>query len=321
MTHDVATDTGGNDLPRRDGGDLGPEELRDVEERARLVIEQAPLGMAVVDTAGRFLSVNRALCQLTGWTEPELLSMSFQDVTHPDDLAGDLEMASALLSGRRDRYAVDERYRKADGTYIWVHVSVSLGRDEEGRAVCYIFHVQDIEARRQSEEELARLVLTDPLTGLANRRLLIDRLEHAQRRRARTGDEIAVIVVDLDDLKTTNRELGHGIGDRVLCELARRLGETVRQDDTISRYGSDEFVLCCSLTDAVHYSRLVERVQRVCRAPLVLGGEIIPVSASVGGVLVSPHETALEALDRADLAMHHDKAERKGATLEVLSSL
>lgn len=318
MTQDVATEPSESEV-RRDPGVLDGDEIRRAEERALIVLEQAPLGMAVVDTAGRFLSVNRALCLLTGWSESELLAMSFQDVTHPDDLGRDLEMASALLSGRRERYAVDERYRKADGTYIWVHVAVSLGRDEEGRVVCYIFHVQDIEARRQSEEELARLVLTDPLTGLANRRLLLDRLEHAQRRRKRAGGEIAVIVVDLDDLKSTNRELGHGIGDRVLCELARRLGEAVREDDTISRSGSDEFVLCCTLTDAVHYGSLLERVQRVCSAPLVLGGEVIPVSASVGGVLVSSEEAATDALERADLAMHNDKAERR-AILEAAAS-
>lgn len=295
------------------------ELLRSSEERARITLEQAPLGMATVDLTGRFATVNRAFCLLTGWSAAQLRAMSFQEITHPDDLSRALEFSSALLSGRRERYGVDERYRKPDGSYIWVHVAVSLGRDEGGDPLCYLLHVQDIGARRQSEEELARLVLTDPLTGLANGRLLMDRLEHAIRRRARRGGEVAVIYVDLDELKAINRELGHGIGDRVLQELARRLAETVRDDDTVSRYGSDEFVLCCELADAAHYTALLERVQRVCSAPLVLGGEIIPVSASVGGVLVGRDEAAEQALERADGAMHRDRVERENLS-EVAST-
>lgn len=128
--------------------------LAEAEERFRSAFDNAPIGMALVAADGRFLKVNRALCELTGYAETALLMRSFQDITHADDVDAGLAYAEDMLAGRRRTYQTEERYHHADGRLIWVLLSVSLIRDAYQRPLYFIAQIQDITERKHREHAL-----------------------------------------------------------------------------------------------------------------------------------------------------------------------
>jgi PAS domain S-box-containing protein len=129
------------------------EQLRESEERFRLAIDEAPIGMAMVAPDGRFIRVNHALCDIVGYGAEELTGLTFQDITHADDLNADLDLAGQLYRGDIPRYQLEQRYIRKDGTIVWVMVSRSILRDRSGEPVCYIAQMEDITARRRLEDE------------------------------------------------------------------------------------------------------------------------------------------------------------------------
>ena len=132
--------------------------LVEAEERFRRAFDDAPIGMGLVAEDGRFLRVNRLLCEITGYDENELLHRSFQDITHPDDLQEDLDHAASLLAGRTRSYSMEKRYRRRDGSLVWVMLSVSLVRDDEGAPLYFVAQVEEIGDRKRAEAEAARLL-------------------------------------------------------------------------------------------------------------------------------------------------------------------
>ena len=132
------------------------EELREAEERFRSAFGDAAIGMALVGTDGRWLQVNRSLCQLVGYPEEELLTKTFQDITHPDDLEADLGYVRRLLAGEIQTYQMEKRYLHRDGCVVWILLNVSLMRDAEGNPLYFISQMQDITERKRAEEALAR---------------------------------------------------------------------------------------------------------------------------------------------------------------------
>jgi PAS domain S-box-containing protein len=127
---------------------------REAERRLELALEHAPIGMALVDLDGSWLRVNAALCRLVGYTRDELLARTFQDITHPDDLAPDLAYVQKLLDGEIDDYTMDKRYIRADGTVVWVHLTAGLMRDDDGAPLHFLAQIQDITERRTMVESL-----------------------------------------------------------------------------------------------------------------------------------------------------------------------
>src|SRR5690606_37498618 len=121
----------------------------------RSALEHAPIGMAIVGLNGRFLQVNRSLCDIVGRDEPELLRCTFQDITHPDDLDKDVALVGSLVRGEIPHYQMDKRYVRADGEPIWVLLSVSLVRDTAGDPAFFVSQVEDISLRREAEREVA----------------------------------------------------------------------------------------------------------------------------------------------------------------------
>ena len=132
------------------------EALRQSEERFRTAFDHAAIGMDLVDLAGRFLQVNAALCALTGYSEPELLTKSFQDITHAADLAADLAQVDQLLAGEIRAFQMEKRYRRKDGTVVWGRITTSLLRDGQGDPLYFISQIEDITARKRTQEELRR---------------------------------------------------------------------------------------------------------------------------------------------------------------------
>jgi diguanylate cyclase (GGDEF)-like protein/PAS domain S-box-containing protein len=283
------------------------------EEQFRSAMAHAPVGMALVGLDGKFIEVNRALCRLVGYEEDDLLGRTFQQVTHPDDLESDLEQLARLRAGEVDHYTMEKRYVTSAGHVVWVRLAVSMARGDDDQPAHYIAQMQDVTAARATREKLAHRALHDPLTGLANRELLMDRLAQALSRTARAGTSTVVLFCDLDRFKEVNDSLGHETGDQVLVTVAERLRKAVRPTDTVARLGGDEFVVVAEglVTDA-DQRRLADRVRVALARPTRVGAHIVPTGASIGVAVSRPEDDARSLLREADAAMYRAKARGRG---------
>jgi diguanylate cyclase (GGDEF)-like protein/PAS domain S-box-containing protein len=281
--------------------------LREAEERFRRSFHDSAAGMAIVSTEGRWLQVNQALADLTGYTKGELIGMSFADITHPDDVDAEIEALDQLVAGERRRYVTEKRYLRADGHLVWVSLSLSPVRDEDGEALYLVSHMHDVTERKQTEAKLAHQAMHDPLTGLPNRTLFTDRMLLAKAR-LRRGGSLALLFCDLDQFKDVNDSFGHDAGDRLLIDVAGRLRSVLRPSDTVSRFGGDEFALLCEGVDAEAAERIASRIAEVFSAPFVINGNEVSLSASTGIVLTTDPEVDPDQLmSDADLAMYAAK--------------
>jgi diguanylate cyclase (GGDEF)-like protein/PAS domain S-box-containing protein len=237
---------------------------------------------------------------------------------HPED-------AERVLSNEaecaRSGEALVQEYRisRADGRVVWIRDEMTVVRGEDGQSPPLFYGVfLDVTDRKKMEAELERLALYDSLTGLPNRALFSDRLSHAIERRGRTH-ATAVYFVDVDRFKRINDSLGHAAGDEVLREVAARIQRMLRPDDTVARFGGDEFtVLCESVGGVLEAVGVADRLQREIAQPLRAGGADLRLSASIGIALAEPGEDAdcSRLVEDADAAMYRAK-ERGGARTEL----
>jgi len=288
--------------------------LRQAERDFATSFSHAPIGMALVGPTGRYLRVNAALCDLVGYSETELLEMGFQDITHPDDVNVQLLLLKDVLAGRKTRFAIDKRYLHSGGQSIWVSISVSLVRDEDGTPVHLITQVLDITARHERESRLQQLADHDSLTGLLNRRRFEEDLLRQLDRCRRYGERAALAVIDIDNFKDVNDKLGHVAGDQLLRLLADVLRGNVRSSDVVARIGGDEFAVLLlgvgseDVRDAA--SSLVEAVRAADRS------DDPKITVSVGLTVLQPDDVPDVAFVRADRAMY--AAKEDGDALAVL---
>jgi diguanylate cyclase (GGDEF)-like protein/PAS domain S-box-containing protein len=268
--------------------------------------------MALVGTDGRWLRVNRSLCEILGYPEGELVGKTFQCITYPADLEKDLDYVRRLLAGEIRTYQMEKRYLHKKGHVVWVLISVSLVHDEGGLPLYFISQIQDVSGRKRMEEQLRRQALHDPLTGLPNRKLFVDRLGHAlERTRRRKGRKAAVLFMDLDGFKVVNDSLGHEAGDLLLVIVTERLRRCVRPEDMLARFGGDEFVvLLDDVGDPSEAIRVAGRITEELSKPFVLDGRSLFTSASIGIAQGDARTSSAEDLLRdADTAMYRAKDE------------
>ena len=225
------------------------QNLLQSEQKFRQAMFHAPIGQALVDPSGRFLDANPKLCSILGFTREELLQIKFQTITAPDDVSKDMELVRQIIKGEIDSFVREKRYIHKDGHYIWAHLHVAAVRDKSGKHQFNIAQVLDITERKGMEEQIHQLAFYDTLTGLPNRRLLDDRLNQALSACKRSSCFGAVMFIDLDNFKPLNDTHGHRAGDLLLVEVARRLTGSVREVDTVARFGGDEFVVVLSQLD------------------------------------------------------------------------
>jgi diguanylate cyclase (GGDEF)-like protein/PAS domain S-box-containing protein len=283
-------------------------ELRDMEARFQQAWKHAPIGMGFAARDGAFADVNPALCEMLGYTEAELRATSTIDLTHPDDLAKNLELHEALYRGDIPRYSHEKRFRHKDGTWRWTRVTVTPIRDRDGRPIASLGQVEDITERKKFEERLAYEATHDGLTGLPLRKLLLDHLDLALSAARRVGSHVGVLFIDLDHFKRINDSLGHAAGDTVLIEVAERLRWCLRDGDTPGRFGGDEFVIVCpALDDPRDIVQVADRLLERLAEPFVVEGVEVYAGASIGIAVAEPGVDAETLLRQADTAAYRAK--------------
>ena len=293
---------------------------REIAERFQVAFESGVSGMAITSPDGRFLRVNQALCDMTGYAPHELLALDFPSITHPDDVVADRDQQRAMLDGVTDVYETEKRYLHREGHEVWVQMGVTAVRGEGRRVQYFIAQTHDVTTRRRFEEELAHRALHDPLTGLPNRALFVDRLGHALVRLRRHSGQVAVLFVDLDRFKLVNDGMGHAVGDAVLLEAASRLAATARAEDTVARFGGDEFTILCENAGEEEARLVARRILTAFAEPFVHEDREFHLSASVGIRVTGDIASTPDSLLRdADLALYAAK-EHGRARAEVFDS-
>nr|MDQ6949443.1 PAS domain S-box protein [Actinomycetota bacterium] len=282
-------------------------------EQFRLSFDNAPIGMALTSidpsSAGWLLRVNQALADMLGYTAQELEGRTIQQFTHPDDWAADEVALVRFQTDEATSFTTEKRYRHSDGHWIWVQLQTSMVAGGDGAHKYVISQMLDITERRAEDQRLTFAALHDPLTGLANRRLLRDRLSLALARAARSGRKVAVVYLDLDGFKAVNDSLGHEHGDLLLRQAAARLEELVRDSDTLARLGGDEFVLVADdLAGPAEARAIARRIKKSLSRPFDLpGGARVAISASVGIAMAGGDADPNTLLRHADAAMYQAK--------------
>lgn len=266
----------------------------------------------VVNQHLQITRANKAACELTGRTEEELLLTQFHLLNGESGVLNLGEFAE--LSEKGSLSGVDGVCVSKDGTTTPVSTSGSAIIGRNGVPEGFVFVVQNVTRRKKMQEQLRHLAHHDPLTGLANRSLLRDRLEHALHLAVRTNDQLAVLYLDVDDFKTINDSLGHSVGDKLLHCIADRIKETVRSSDTVARIGGDEFAILIERPSEDYSGTIVAtRIERSLKKGFSIDGKEIFVSVSTGiAVPITRKESPEDLLRNSDVAMYIAKKQSKG---------
>lgn len=272
-----------------------------VEDTFEAAFVNAPIGIALVGLDGRFERVNPALCRIVGYDAQELTKLTFQDITHPDDLDVDLDLATRVLSGEIPSYQMDKRYFTKDGHIVWIRLSGSLVRDANDQPVRFVSHIEDISARKRDEELLRRQATRDALTGVFSRSRFEEELARytSLARRQNYEDEAAVFMIDLDGLKEINDRHGHAAGDEYLRKVAETIRRRLRLSDVLARIGGDEFAVLLPRTSPGQAQRLAQTLVEEVKSKV--GG-----SVCIGVAVLGPGQLD-DVLERADQAMYRAK--------------
>lgn len=297
------------------------EVLREQEEFFRMIAENTEDFIAVLDPQGRRLYNNPTYARLFGDTERLRGTDSFAEI-HPDDRERIKRVfRETVKTGIGLR--TDFRFVLADGSIRHMESRGGLIRDNQGQAWRVVVVSRDVTERKLAEDKIYHLAFYDALTQLPNRRLLNDRLVQTMAARKRSGRFGALMFIDLDNFKPLNDRYGHAIGDLLLVEVARRISTCVREMDTVSRFGGDEFVVLLSELDVDHAKSgieagiVAEKIRIALADPYVLTmpqqGEAETIvthycTSSIGVALFINHQaSANEILKNADLAMYQAK--------------
>ncbi len=267
-------------------------------------------GVVITDPSGTILEVNDAFTEITGYSREEAVGGNPR-VKKSD--RHDAAFYAAFWKALRENGAWQGEIwnRRKNGEVYPEWLTVNAVRDETGRIVNYVAVFSDISGMKRSQAQLVHLAQHDPLTGLPNRLLFKDRLEHALSRAERSDSQLAVLFLDLDRFKHVNDTLGHAVGDQLLQEVSRRLDAAVRRKDTVARLGGDEFtILLEDLRRPEDAAVLAGKLLLALAEPCPIAGQELRVTSSIG-ISIHPRDgaTAGELLAHADAAMYQAKGD------------
>jgi diguanylate cyclase (GGDEF)-like protein/PAS domain S-box-containing protein len=270
------------------------------------VLDKANDAVVVHDPEGIPVYANQRVCAMCGYSRNEFLGLEpfgWLDQEHRE-----VHETVREALGRTGAAIFETLYLARDGTRIPVEVHATA--TEVGGRNVIVTAGRDISDRKRAEQAMSRLAFYDPLTGLANRALFLDRLRHASAASKRSGERLAIAFVDLDHFKTINDSLGHATGDAALMEIARRIKSRMRDADTVARLGGDEFtVLMSGIATGDDAERVAAKLLECFREPVTVSGREIFITASIGVALstTEDQEDVGALLGRADTAMYRAK--------------
>jgi diguanylate cyclase (GGDEF)-like protein/PAS domain S-box-containing protein len=286
------------------------EALREREERLTGILRSVAEGIITLSDTAKVESANPAAERMFGYGPGQLTGLSCEALIYEDDTLEEPNAIAACLAGLSSApmaRTIESLGKRSDGSSFPMEIAISELR--QGRQRLFTAILRDISERKEAEERIRRLAHHDQLTGLPNRNLLTDRMNHALARARRHGGRMAVLYVDLDRFKPINDTLGHLAGDTVLKEVAGRLMGCVRSSDTVARVGGDEFVVVIEEISRPGEAARVARkiVDTLCR-PIAVGSGECRISASIG-VAVFPDDglSIEEVCKAADVAMYRVK--------------
>lgn len=291
-------------------------QLRASEQRLNTILDSVEGYIYIKDPSYRYTYANQKVCDLVGRPLEAVLGQT-------DEAIFDTQTATRLRENDRrviergERISVEETNAVAKDSEPRTFLSVKLPlRDATGRVYALCGISTDLTDHKRAQDEIHRLAFYDPLTGLPNRRLLIDRLQLSLAAHARSGQDGALLFIDLDDFKTLNDTLGHDTGDQLLQQVAQRLREQMREGDTLARLGGDEFVVMLSGLGPLREdaARQAEKVATKLRMALArayqVGGHHHDSTVSIGVALFTDAQNSLDNMLRwADMAMYQAKAD------------
>jgi diguanylate cyclase (GGDEF)-like protein/PAS domain S-box-containing protein len=287
--------------------------LERLEQRFRLAFENSMAPMIFTDLDDRVIAANDAFCSMLGRTREEVMHRDSQSFTHPDDRGITEGFHRRLVVGDEDRVRYVKRYVHRDGHEIVVEVLKAPARDEDGTVLYYVISERDITEESELTAMLTYQALHDPLTGLANRFLIENRLIQAKTAVARYGGLGAVILVDLDDFKGVNDTLGHLAGDELLRAVAARLSSVAREVDTLCRFGGDEFLYLAERLNGLEDARrIAERLRSAFDEPFSIAETSVVQRVSVGAALWGlARGDGEKVIEHADVALYRAKRDGK----------
>jgi len=290
-------------------------EQKDAAEKlllAREVFLHSDEMIAVTDLAADILDVNPAFCRRTGYTREELLgrNMRMLQLECPDHRLFDYQEPDLLTTGA---WQGELRGRSKSGETLTCLMTINTISNEQGASAHYVHLSTDISRLKEVEAQLRQLAFFDPLTGLANRELLHDRLQQTLHETARDQSLAAVFMLDLDNFKDINDTLGHPSGDRMLAQVGQRLRKRIRHSDTVARMGGDEFIIVLrNVSGSEVVARIAQEIVESLSLPFLLDDRKVYVTASLG-IAICPLDgrDRDELIRKADTAMYHAKGQGK----------
>ncbi len=290
-------------------------DLRESEERYRTYIENAPMGIFVIDTNDIFLLVNPAISMMFGFSRSELAAMRMGDLSSadmPDEQLGFFETVRSTGSNEKE-----VTLRKNDGSCFVAYIRAIALPGDFVMGFC-----MDVTERKMAEVQIYNLAFFDPLTALPNRRLLLDRLRQVFSGSVQGCDYGALLMLDLDHFKNLNDTQGHDVGDHLLIDVAKRLTACVKREDTVSRFGGDEFVIIIeqlgkdAAAAAARAEDIAQRIHTELSRPYALsnGRPDYYITPSIGVALLCGQDVSVDALlKQADVALYDAKRRGRNA--------
>jgi diguanylate cyclase (GGDEF)-like protein/PAS domain S-box-containing protein len=291
-------------------------ELRISEAHFKTVFNEAPLGIALIDSlTGQVYSVNPMFAKITGRTIDEMMTIDWMSITHPDDVQADLDNMALLNAEEISGFQVEKRYLKHDGIPVWINMTIAPIYVEDKTHPRHLCMIEDITKRKAIEQKINQLAYYDQLTELPNRRMLRERLKHSIDMERRDGKQLALLMLDLDRFKIVNDSLGHLAGDELLQQIAVRLRARLRDVDMVARLGGDEFiVLLEDIAQPEDAARVAKEIISDLSKPFCLNQrDNIQIGVSIGISLYPEHGDNPDILiDHADTALYKVKDTGRG---------
>jgi diguanylate cyclase (GGDEF)-like protein/PAS domain S-box-containing protein len=287
--------------------------LRQSEEKYRTILESIQEGYFEIDITGKYTFFNDSMCRIHGYSKEELMGMNHRQHTDKETKNKLFQVFNKVYNTGEPAKGVDWQIIRKDGTKRYIESSISLQKDSSDKPIGFRGIVRDVTERKRAEERIQYLATHDALTGLPNRLMFGQLINHAIQAARRYQRQLAVFFIDLDRFKAINDSLGHEAGDQLLQEIAKRFKKSLRAVDVVGRLGGDEFIMLIEEMDELsQIENVAHKILSTAIQPIVLLGEECRVTASIG-ISIYPRDGEDEQalMKNADMAMYVAKEEGK----------